>query len=96
MTDSIHGLPVAANLLNRQFEMIGPNQGWLYLAVILDLFLWYEPTGRQLQQCRCRDLTLDGPGLTPELAYARVADNIDHFYNPGRKHSTRDYFSPIE
>ena len=44
------GLPVAANLLDRQFEMTRPNQGWvgdvtyirtmvgrLYLAVILDL-----------------------------------------------------------
>lgn len=50
-TDSSHGLPVAANLLNRQFGMTRPNQswvgdvtyigtvvGWLYLAVILDLF----------------------------------------------------------
>jgi len=96
MTDSSHGLPVAANLLNRQFEMIGPNVGWLYLAEGQWDRVRHEPTGRQLQQCRCRDLTLDDPGLTPELAYARVADYIDHFYNPGRRHSTRDYFSPIE
>lgn len=50
-TDSNHALPVAANLLDRQFEMTRPNEGWvgdvtyirtmmgwLYLAVILDLF----------------------------------------------------------
>jgi transposase InsO family protein len=50
-TDSAHNLPVAPNLLNRQFEADAPNQkwvtdityipteqGWLYLAVILDLF----------------------------------------------------------
>jgi len=50
-TDSRHNLPVAENLLNRQFRVDGPNkvwvsdityiwtmEGWLYLAVILDLF----------------------------------------------------------
>ena len=50
-TDSKHGLPVAANLLDRQFEPDGPDQvwsaditytptseGWLYLAVVEDLF----------------------------------------------------------
>jgi putative transposase len=50
-TDSKHGYPVAANVLDRQFEAQGPNQkwvsdityiptqnGWLYLAAILDLF----------------------------------------------------------
>ena len=49
-TDSNHKLPVAANLLDRQFEVERPNavwcaditylwtlQGWLYLAVIIDL-----------------------------------------------------------
>jgi transposase InsO family protein len=50
-TDSKHNLPVAPNLLDRQFEVTQPNkvwasdityiwtaQGWLYLAVVLDLF----------------------------------------------------------
>lgn len=50
-TDSKHNLPVAPNLLNRQFEVKEPDrvyvsdityiwtsEGWLYLAVILDLF----------------------------------------------------------
>jgi putative transposase len=50
-TDSNHRLPVAANRLDRQFEPAGPNlawsadityiptsQGWLYLAVVEDLF----------------------------------------------------------
>ena len=50
-TDSEHILPVAENLLNRDFTAIAPNrkwvadityiptrQGWLYLAVVLDLF----------------------------------------------------------
>lgn len=50
-TDSGHGLPVAVNLLARRFNPDGPNQawvsdityirtrsGWLYLAVVMDLF----------------------------------------------------------
>lgn len=49
-TDSTHALPVADNRLDRQFEVEAPNrvwladityiwteQGWLYLAVVLDL-----------------------------------------------------------
>lgn len=50
-TDSKHNLPVAANVLNRQFNPHAPNMayvsdityirtgaGWLYLAVVLDLY----------------------------------------------------------
>ena len=50
-TDSAHGLPMAANLLDRDFAASAPNQkwvgdvtfiatqeGWLYLAVWMDLF----------------------------------------------------------
>ncbi len=50
-TNSKHNLPVAPNLLNRQFEVKEPDrvyvsdityiwthEGWLYLAVVLDLF----------------------------------------------------------
>jgi transposase InsO family protein len=50
-TDSKHSLPVAANLLNREFNPAGPNQvwvsdityiptdeGWTYLAVVIDLW----------------------------------------------------------
>ena len=50
-TDSSHQLPIAPNVLQRQFEVGAPNQawvadvtciwtdeGWLFLAAILDLF----------------------------------------------------------
>lgn len=50
-TDSSHRFPVAANLLNRLFEPSRPNEtwvpdityvwtreGWLYLALVVDLF----------------------------------------------------------
>ena len=50
-TDGKHGFPVAANVLNRQFNPAAPNlayvsdityirtgAGWLYLATVIDLF----------------------------------------------------------
>lgn len=50
-TDSKHNLPVASNLLNRDFSAASPNQkwvgdisyvwtneGWIYLAVVIDLY----------------------------------------------------------
>lgn len=50
-TDSNHGLPIAPNVLNREFNAQRPNikwvsdityvptrEGWLYLAVVIDLF----------------------------------------------------------
>ena len=50
-TDSKHHLPVAENVLNRQFSPAAPNQawgtditylwtqeGWIYLAVVIDLY----------------------------------------------------------
>ncbi len=50
-TDSKHGLPIAENILNRQFQVQQPNtawvadittirtrSGWLYLAAVLDLY----------------------------------------------------------
>lgn len=50
-TDSKHDLPVSLNVLNRQFDVAGPNQvwvcdityirtrtGWLYLAAVMDLY----------------------------------------------------------
>lgn len=50
-TDSKHALPISPNVLNREFNPTRPNQawvadityirtrsGWLYLAMVLDLF----------------------------------------------------------
>ena len=50
-TDSRHGLPIAPNLLDRNFTVAAPNrvwvgdvtyistnEGWLFLAVVIDLF----------------------------------------------------------
>ncbi|TCG02018.1 transposase, partial [Paraburkholderia steynii] len=70
-TDSKHKLPVAPNLLDRQFDPDEPNQvftsdityiwtseGWLYLAVVLDLFN-REVVGWSLKEHMTADLVVD-------------------------------------
>jgi putative transposase len=70
-TDSRHGLPVAPNRLKRDFAPAGPNQvwtsditylwtdeGWLYLAIVLDLFN-REVVGWSLKPSMTAELVTD-------------------------------------
>ena len=176
-TDSNHDQPIAPNLLKRQFATEAPNQvwvtdvtyiptaeGWLFLAVMLDLFsrrvvgwaasaqndtdlalaalngaLHSRRPGRGLvhhsdrgspyastdyrraladrgilaSMSRAGDCwdnavaesffaTLKGEHVDEqcfsgrEAAIASIADYIERFYNPQRRHSHLDYVSPIE
>jgi transposase InsO family protein len=69
-TNSKHGLPVASNVLNRAFSAEQPNtkwvsdityvpthEGWLYLAVVLDLFA-RRVVGWCMQECMTRALVM--------------------------------------
>jgi putative transposase len=82
-THSRHSFPVAANILARQFERAAPNQawvtdityiptgeGWLYVAVILDLCSRFA-VGWAMSERLTDDLTLDALGLA--LARRRPA-----------------------
>lgn len=70
-TDSKHGLPVAENLLGQNFTPEAPNQvwtsditylwtteGWLYLAIVLDLFN-REVVGWSLKPRMTADIVTD-------------------------------------
>jgi transposase InsO family protein len=74
-TDSKHNLPVAPNRLNRDFQATQPNQkwagditylwtdaGWLYLAVIIDLYsravIGWSMSQRMTRQLVCDALTM--------------------------------------
>jgi len=72
-TDSRHSLPVAPNVLDRNFNPTGPNrawagdvtyigteEGWLYLAVILDLFS-RRVVGWSVSPINDRNLALQAP-----------------------------------
>lgn len=69
-TNSNHNLPVAENLLNREFQAEKPNQkwvsdityiptdeGWLYLAGILDLY-GREPVGWAMGERMTKELVI--------------------------------------
>jgi transposase InsO family protein len=70
-TDSRHGLPIAPNLLERNFTVATPNQvwvgdityipsdeGWLFLAVVLDLFS-RQVVGWSMRADMGRELVID-------------------------------------
>jgi len=176
-TDSRHDNPIAPNLLKRNFHASAPNKawvgdvtyvrtvsGWLYLAVLLDLFsrrivgwatsetndtalahaalnraLATRRPGRRLVHHTDRGspyaseeyrAALKAAGVvasmsragdcfdnavaesffaslktewvdhhdysTPAVAHASIADYIDNFYNPTRRHSHLAHLSPIE
>ena len=70
-TDSRHGLPIAPNLLERAFDVTEPDtawagdityiatgEGWLYLAVVIDLFS-RQVIGWSLREDMHRDLAID-------------------------------------
>ena len=70
-TDSRHSLPVAPDLVQRRFNPEAPNQlwcgdityiatdeGWLFLAVVIDLFS-RQVVGWSLRQDMTRDIVID-------------------------------------
>lgn len=70
-TDSNHDLPIAPNLLDRQFTVTKPDtvwvgdityiptdEGWLYLAVVIDLFS-RQVVGWSMRADMTRDIVID-------------------------------------
>jgi putative transposase len=70
-TDSNHDLPIAPNLLDRQFTAPEPDkvwagditdlhtdEGWLFLAVVIDLFS-RQVVGWSLREDMTRDIVID-------------------------------------
>ena len=98
-TDSKHGLPVASNLLDRNFEPKAPNQvwtaditylwtdeGWLYLAIVLDLFN-REVIGWSLKPRMTTDLVTDA--LTMAWFRRRPPAGVMHHSDRGSQYASR-------
>jgi len=100
-TDSKHSLPIAPNLLDRNFTPAAPNQvwtaditylwtdeGWLYLAVVLDLFN-REVIGWSLKPRMTADLATDA--LTMAWFRRRPAPGVLHHSDRGSQYASKAY-----
>ena len=100
-TDSKHALPVAGNLLNRNFMPSAPNQvwtadmtyiwtdeGWLYLAIVLDLFN-REIVGWSLKPRMTADIVTDA--LTMAWFRRKPAPGVLHHSDRGSQYASRAF-----
>jgi len=100
-TDSRHQLPVAPNLLDRKFEATEPNrawvsditylwtaEGWLYLAVIIDLFS-RRVVGWSLSESINRQLVMDA--LQMGVWRRRPSPGLVFHSDRGSQYCSRDF-----
>jgi transposase InsO family protein len=100
-TDSCHRLPVAANTLDRQFTVTAPNrvwagdityvwttEGWLYLAVVLDLYS-RAVIGWAMGSRLTADLATTA--LTMALWRRKPATGLLHHSDRGVQYAAADY-----
>ena len=105
-TDSRHSFPVAPNVLERDFTAMAPNeawvtditflwtaQGWLYLAVILDLFS-RRVVGWATSENVDRHLAL--AALDRALALRRPRAGLVHHSDRGSTYASTDYRKALE
>ena len=100
-TDSKHALPVAPNLLDRQFTATAPNQvwladityiptgeGWLYLAVVLDLFA-RRVVGWAMSETMPQELTI--AALHMAITSRRSGPGLVHHSDRGSQYAAHAY-----
>jgi transposase InsO family protein len=104
-TDSKHGFPVARNLLARDFSPAAPNQvwtsditylwteeGWLYLAIVLDLFN-REVIGWSLKPRMTVDLATDA--LTMAWFRRKPEPGVMHHSDRGSQYASGTFQSKL-
>lgn len=100
-TDSKHAMAIKGNLLARRFAVSAPNagwvsditylwtlQGWLYLAVVLDLFS-RRVVGWSLSERLERGLALDALGMA--LKGRQPAGGMLHHSDRGSQYASQEY-----
>jgi len=100
-TDSKHDLPVAENVLQRDFNPEAPNrvwaadisyvrtwEGWLYLAVVLDLFS-RRVVGWAVADHMRTELVRDA--LTMAINHRRPEGGVIHHSDRGSQYASHEY-----
>lgn len=105
-TDSEHDQPVAQNLLNRNFDVEAPNlvwaadityiwtaAGWLYLAVVLDLFS-RKVVGWAIDDHMRTELPLRA--LDMAIQRRDPGPNLLHHSDRGSQYASDDYVAALD
>lgn len=102
-TDSRHRLPVAPNLLDRQFSVSAPDtvwagdityiatdEGWLYLAVVIDLFS-RQVIGWSLRSEMTRELVIDALRMAWFRRHPAPEAGLIFHSDRGSQYASEDY-----
>lgn len=105
-TDSKHSNPVAPNILNRQFDVASPNrvyvgdityiwtnEGWLYLATVIDLFS-RQVVGWSMNHRMTATLVNDA--LTSAIWKRKPADGLLWHTDRGSQYASESHRSLIK
>lgn len=105
-TDSKHDLPIAPNLLNRNFTPLSPNlawtsditylwtdEGWLYLAIVLDLFN-REVVGWSLKPRMTADIVTDA--LTMAWFRKKPVAGLIHHSDRGSQYASQAFQGKLQ
>ena len=102
-TDSKHDLPISPNLLNREFTVTEPDkvwagdltyiatdQGWLFLAVVIDLFS-RQVVGWSLRPDMTRDIVIDALRMAWFKRHPRKRAGLIFHSDRGSQYASKDF-----
>jgi putative transposase len=100
-TDSRHAFPVAANILDRNFDVNAPNrvwtadisyvwtfEGWLYLAIVMDLYS-RQIVGWAMDKRMKKQLVLDA--LAMAYWQRKPSNGLLHHSDRGSQYACHEY-----
>ena len=102
-TDSNHDFPIAANLLDRKFDVDEPDkvwagdityidtdEGWMYLAVVIDLFS-RQVVGWSMRNDMSREIAIDALRMAWFKRHPRPDRGLIFHSDRGSQYASRDF-----